>query len=88
MFNVYVLTRKDNQQDSGDDSEYFVELFAEQPTEKELSDCGVPTAYLNHVLNGGGKIGYESYWFFLRQKTLTTSEDKIYDRMKQSDSGT
>ncbi len=65
MKSVWVLTREINQYDQ--DGEYFVAVFENKPHHTQLSVNGVPQNRLKHVLDGGGRVGIENEWFFLRE---------------------
>lgn len=62
---IWVLTREINQYDQ--DGEYFVSAWNEKPTHQTLKLFGVPENRLRHVLNGGGRVGSENEWFFLKK---------------------
>jgi hypothetical protein len=63
---IWILTREINEYDQ--DGEYFVDAWLEKPTHEILSASKVPTNRLRHVLNGGGRIGFENEWFHLKEK--------------------
>ena len=65
---VWVLTREINEYNQ--DGEYFVAVFANEPMYTHLLECGVPFNRLGHVLNGGGRIGDENEWFYLREYNI------------------
>jgi hypothetical protein len=62
---VWVLTKEYNLYDQ--EGEYFVAVFANKPTTQQLEECSVPYDYLQHVLNGGGRLNIEEEWFYLRE---------------------
>ena len=63
---IWVLTREINQYDQ--DGEYFVDAWQEKPTHVILTNLGVPQNRLRHVMNGGGRVGTEDEWFYLREQ--------------------
>lgn len=63
---MWVLTREINQYDQ--DGEYFVDVWMDKPSHQQLTELGVPQNRLRHVLDGGGRVGYEYEWFYLREK--------------------
>ena len=63
---IWILTREINEYDQ--DGEYFVDAWLEKPTHQMLSALEVPTNRLKHVLNGGGRVGFENQWFHLKEK--------------------
>jgi hypothetical protein len=65
MNKVYILTREINEYNQ--EGEYFEAAFSEKPHHSQLTEQGVPKHRLKHVLNGGGRVGYESEWFMLRE---------------------
>lgn len=65
---IFVLTREINQYDQ--DGEYFVEVYASKPSYQQLIEVGVPRNRIRHVMNGGGRVGTEDQWFFLREKEV------------------
>lgn len=62
---IWVLTREVNEYNQ--DGEYFVAAFSKLPSTKDLVSNGVHENDVAHVLNGGGRILWESEWFFLRE---------------------
>ena len=63
---VFLLTRAINEYDQ--DGEYFVNVFRDKPTKKQLTKNGVKLISLDHVFNGGGRTEkMENEWFFLRE---------------------
>lgn len=62
---VYVLTWEINEYDQH--GEYFVDVFIGKPMHQQLTANGVPKNRLRHVLNGGGRVGSEDEWFWLKQ---------------------
>ncbi len=62
---IWVLTREINEYDQ--EGEYFVDAWKLKPHHSKLTEHGVPQNRLNHVLNGGGRVGAENEWFFLRE---------------------
>lgn len=62
--NIWILTYELNDYDQ--DGEYFVAAFSEKPHHTQLTSYGVPENRLRHVLNGGGRVGWENKWFYLR----------------------
>jgi len=65
---VWILTSELNAYDQY--GEYFLAVFGEKPHHKKLTELGVPQNRLRHVLNGGGRVGYEDSWFYLREHDL------------------
>ena len=63
---IWILTREINEYDQ--DGEYFVDAWNEKPSHQLLTAAGVPQNRLRHVLNGGGRVGFENQWFYLREK--------------------
>jgi hypothetical protein len=63
---IWILTREINEYDQ--DGEYFVDAWLEKPTHQILTAAGVPQNRLRHVLNGGGRVGFEYEYFYLREK--------------------
>jgi hypothetical protein len=62
---IWVLTEEVSDYDQY--GEYFVGAWNKKPTHQMLSALGVPQNRLRHVLNGGGRVGYEGAWFFLKE---------------------
>ena len=65
---IFVLTREINRYDQ--DGEYFVEVYVSKPSYQQLIEIGVPRNRIRHVMNGGGRVGTEDQWFFLREKEV------------------
>lgn len=68
---VYVLTTEYNLYDQ--QGEYFVAVFANIPTKKQLLALGVPKVDIEHVQAGGGrKLPYkeDDMWFNLHEHKL------------------
>lgn len=65
---VWVLTCEYNEYDQ--EGEYFVNVFLEKPSAEDLIKAGVPEKDVDHVLDGGGRVGIEYQWFFLRARRL------------------
>ncbi len=63
---MWILTREINQYDQ--DGEYFVDAWFDKPSHLQLTELGIPQNRLRHVLDGGGRVGYEYEWFYLREK--------------------
>lgn len=72
---VWILTEELNSYDQH--GEYFVAVFARVPHHSELSQYGVPQNRLRHVLNGGGRIGVEDHWFYLRPHKINTVSQPV-----------
>lgn len=66
---VWVLTSELNDYDQ--EGEYFEAVFAECPTNTQLTALDVPQEQLEHVLKGGGRRAKEDRWYFLREVTPT-----------------
>jgi len=62
---VWILTCEYNEYDQY--GEYFEAVFATKPRHQQLTAQGVAQTSLRHVLNGGGRKGHESNWFYLRE---------------------
>lgn len=62
---IWVLTREINEYKQ--DGEYFVDAWNTKPTHQMLSALGVSQNRLRHILNGGGRVGYENEWFYLKE---------------------
>ena len=62
---IWVLTEEVNDYDQY--GEYFVGAWNKKPTHQMLSALGVPQNRLRHVLNGGGRVGNEDAWFYLKE---------------------
>ena len=63
----WIVTREVNEYDQ--DGEYFVSVFDEKPTFKELKEV-LPyesDATIGKLTRGGGRQGSEAEWFFLRE---------------------
>ena len=65
---VWILTYEVNDYDQC--GEYFIEAYAERPTFAQLIAEDVPQNRIRHVMNGGGRVGYEETWFFLKEREL------------------
>jgi hypothetical protein len=63
---IWILTSEFNDYDQH--GEYFVDAWLKKPTPQILMSSGVPQNRLRHVMNGGGRVGVEDLWFFLREK--------------------
>lgn len=62
---IWVLTREVNEYDQF--GEYFVAAFPSKPHHSQLTANNVSQDRLRHVLNGGGRLGNEYEWFYLRE---------------------
>ena len=62
---VWILTEEYNEYDQH--GEYFISAFKEKPTPQQLTELGVPTNRLKHVLDGGGMQKGDYDWFHLRE---------------------
>lgn len=70
---VWVLTREINEYDQY--GEYFVACFSEKPSKQLLLKAEVPESHLDHLLNnGGGRIGIEDEWYFLREVSCNNND--------------
>lgn len=65
---VWILTEEYNDYDQY--GEYFLAVFKEKPLNSKLTEYGVPQHRSDHVLNGGGRVGSEDHWFFLREYSI------------------
>ena len=65
---VWILTQEYN--DHAQHGEYFIACFLEKPTQDQLLDHDVNPGEIPHVLNGGGRVKWESSWFYLREYRL------------------
>ncbi len=59
---VWILTSAHN--DYNQYGEYLEAVFFEKPTGKDLEEY-VEQQYIEHVLNGGGRVKYEDMWWSL-----------------------
>lgn len=72
MTKVWVITREINMYDQ--DGAYFEKVFISKPTLDQLEDffCQwkpeVRRAKAEHLLAGGGRIGYEDTWYYLNEE--------------------
>ena len=48
---------------------YFIEVFKDKPTKQQLIDL-IQEDRLDHLLAGGGRIGYEDHWYNLEEREL------------------
>ena len=66
---MYVITNEVNEYDQY--GEYFVAAFNRKPTLDDLrltfKDKENSESFFNHLLNGGGRVGYEHDWYNLRE---------------------
>ena len=62
---VWLLTTEYNDYDQY--GEYFLACFAEKPHHTQLTNLGIPTNLLRHVLNGGGRKQWEDCWYWLKE---------------------
>ena len=67
MNKVWVLTESYNDYDQH--GNYFIKVWKNKPTEKELRDVGVENN-IEHVLNGGGRVNYEDQWYYLTEEQV------------------
>lgn len=65
---IWILTQEFNMYDQM--GEYFVAAFKEKPDHVTLAKWGVEQGRLEHVLNGGGRQGYDHDWYFLREEEI------------------
>ncbi len=63
---VWILTNEVNEYDQ--QGEYFVEVFANKPTQAQLEALGLDPEEALHVLNVGGRRGDEYSWYHLREE--------------------
>lgn len=71
MKTVWVVTSEYNQYDQY--GEYFLGVFKDKPTKKQLSKLikyKEDSREVEHLLNGGGRIGYDDVWWWLREEKL------------------
>lgn len=62
---VWILTSEVNDYDQF--GEYFDAVFFHQPTRQELINAGVPFDKVEHILNGGGRVKHDRWWWYLRK---------------------
>lgn len=63
---MWVLTKSYN--DYNQHGDYFVAVFRDKPTLKQLGKVlQYEGEYLQHVLNGGGRLTYEDSWYYLNE---------------------
>lgn len=69
---VWVLTRENNDYDQH--GEYLETVFYQKPTHEELMlalkdiySWKLTAEFVQHILNGGGRIGNENIWYFLTE---------------------
>lgn len=66
MLRVWVLTREINQYDQ--DGAYYMAVFANKPTVKQLKKHKLSDEEAEHVLRtGGGRLRVEHEWYFLNE---------------------
>lgn len=67
---IYVLTEEHNDYDQY--GEYFVEAFETKPTKEQLSETikRNDDKLLDHILNVGGRQGFEDVWWYLNEVEL------------------
>jgi hypothetical protein len=65
---VWVLTKEYNDYDQY--GEYFVAVFSRKPSKDLLISAGVHEGSVDNVLSGGGRLGVEDAWFYLREEVL------------------
>jgi len=76
MSEVYILTSEVNAYDQY--GEYFCAVFLEKPSLfqlKKLLGEHWPEEQINHILNGGGRVKSENYWYNLR----TVKPGELYE---------
>lgn len=64
---IWVLTREYNDYDQH--GEYFVHAWTSKPTVEQIDKAlngWENREECEHILNGGGRRGYENSWYFLR----------------------
>jgi hypothetical protein len=71
---VWILTREINQYDQ--EGAYFVAVFGDKPHHSVLTENGVPQNRLRHVLDGGGRVGAEDEWFWLRSYEIIHNQEQ------------
>ena len=70
---VWVLTREINAYEQ--EGAYFEKVWLDKPTHQQLTELGIPTNRLRHVLNGGGgRVKWENEWYWLREYNLKEIE--------------
>ncbi len=66
---IWLLTSEIN--DYNQCGEYFEAAYKDKPTHHQLTEAGVETKSLRHVLNGGGRTPkYEDHWYHLKEVEL------------------
>lgn len=66
---VWLLTSECNAYDQF--GEYFEAVFHDKPTALQLAANGISDPSLQeHILNGGGRRGYEDGWYNLKEEEL------------------
>jgi len=64
---VWILTEEYNNYDQH--GEYFVAVFANKPTAKQVAEiCNIYEEFAGHILDGGGRKGVEHHWYWLREE--------------------
>lgn len=64
---VWILTSDYNMYDQY--GSYFIEVFKNKPSAKQLMAAGVSESQVNHVLSGGGREYHEDMWYNLEEET-------------------
>ncbi|UIW10556.1 hypothetical protein PQC38_gp080 [Aeromonas phage BUCT695] len=67
MSSIWVLTREINAYEQ--EGEYFAGIYSRKPDISLLSiETGITDEeYLTHILKGGGRVGSENEWWFLKE---------------------
>lgn len=68
--NNYVWVLLESYNDYDQHGDYFLAVFKDKPTKDQLLEYGVSQGEADHVLRGGGRIGYENSWYYLRKKEI------------------
>lgn len=64
---VWVLTSEYNKYDQH--GEYFLAVFSNKPTKKQLLDFVRDRCVVDHLLNnGGGRMEWEDKWYYLKEE--------------------
>lgn len=69
---VWILTSEYNDYDQH--GEYFEAVFETKPTKEQLAEAmghSLHSSYLEHTLEGGGRIGNDYMWYNLREQEFS-----------------
>ena len=65
---VWILTTEYNEYDQY--GEYFIAVFSQLPSVRDLASFTIPADQCEHVRKGGGRIAAEQQWWFLREHKI------------------